>query len=81
LYRPEEELEEHGSNERLLRQISSFTGGRFNPAPKSVFETGGRSIYQPVQFWPALLGLAIALTIAELIARKWSGLVSRFRRT
>jgi Mg-chelatase subunit ChlD len=80
LYRPEQEFQEHGSNEKLLRQISSFTGGRFNPAPASVFETGGRSLYQPVQFWPALLGLAVALTIGELVARKWSGLTSRFRR-
>ncbi len=81
LYRPEEEFQERGSNDKLLRQISTFTGGRFNPAPSSVFETGGRSIYQPVQFWPALLGLAVALTIGELVARKWSGLTSRFRRT
>jgi uncharacterized membrane protein len=80
LYRPEEEFQEHGSNEKLLRQISSFTGGRFDPAPSSVFESGGRSLYEAVQFWPALLGLAIALTIGELVARKWTGLVSRFRR-
>ena len=80
LYRPEEEFQEHGSNEKLLRQIASFTGGRFNPEPSSVFETGGRSIYQPVQFWPALIGLGIALTVSELLVRKWAGLTSRFRR-
>ncbi|MFL6449215.1 MAG: VWA domain-containing protein [Bryobacteraceae bacterium] len=80
LYRPEQEFQDRGSNEKLLRQIASFTGGRYNPAPSAVFESGGRSLYQPVQFWPALLGLAIALTIGELVARKWAGLTSRFRR-
>ena len=81
LYRPEQELQDRGSNVRLLQQISNFTGGRFNPSTSSVFDTGGRSIYTSVQFWPGLLGLAIVLTIAELVARKWVGLTSRFRRT
>lgn len=80
LFRPEQEYQERGSNERLLQQISTFTGGRFNPAPSSIFDSGGRSLYQPVQFWPALLALAIALTIAELVSRKWFGLTARFRR-
>lgn len=81
LYRQEEELEDYGSNEALLMQISSLTGGRFNPPPESVFDAGGRSIYDTWQLWPALLGLAIALSMAELVARKWSGLVQAFRKT
>ncbi len=75
LYRQQEELQDYGSNEALLAQISNLTGGRFNPPPSSVFDTGGRSIYTAWQLWPAFLGLAIALTIAELVARKWGGLV------
>ncbi len=80
LYRQEEELQDYGSNEALLMQISNLTGGRFNPAPGSVFDAGGRSIYTTWQLWPALLGLAIALTIAELLARKWGGLLQAFRK-
>lgn len=78
LYRQEEELQDYGSNPALLAQISRLTGGRFNPSPDSVFDSDGRSLYTAWQLWPALLGLAIALTIAELITRKWNGLVQFF---
>ncbi len=79
LYRQQEELQDYGSNEALLAQISALTGGRFRPTPGAVFDSGGRTIYTTWHLWPALLGLAIALNIAELIMRKWSGLVGRFR--
>ncbi|MFL6353548.1 MAG: VWA domain-containing protein [Bryobacteraceae bacterium] len=74
LYRQDEEFQDYGSNPALLAQISRLTGGRFNPAPDSVFESDGRSLYTAWQLWPALLAVAIALTIAELITRKWNGL-------
>jgi Ca-activated chloride channel homolog len=80
LYRQEEERQDCGSNKALLQQISNLTGGRFNPAPSAIFDTGGRPVYSTWQLWPAFLGLAIALTIAELVARKWSGLVQGLRR-
>lgn len=80
LYLPQEELQDHGSNEWLLNQIATLTGGRFNPSPDAVFDARGRSLSTIWQLWPALLGLAIALNIAELIARKWSGLRESFRR-
>ncbi|HEX3685790.1 MAG TPA: VWA domain-containing protein [Bryobacteraceae bacterium] len=80
VYREQEERRDYGSNEALLAQISASTGGRFNPAPESVFEAGRKSIYTSWQLWPALLAWAIALTIAELAARKWGGLVQVFRR-
>jgi Ca-activated chloride channel family protein len=78
LYRQEEELQDYGSDPALLAQISRLTGGRFNPSPESVFDAGGRSLYTAWQIWPGLLGVAIALTIAELVARKWNGLVQFF---
>jgi Ca-activated chloride channel homolog len=80
VYREQEETRDYGSNEALLAQISNLTGGRFNPSPKSVFNASGTPIYTSWQLWPAFLGLAIALTIAELVARKWGGLVQIFRR-
>lgn len=79
-YRQEEELRDHGSNEALLQRISALTGGRLNPSPASVFDAGGRSIYAAWQLWPAFLALAIAFTVAELIARKWGGIRQAFRR-
>ncbi len=80
-YRQQPEFQDYGSNEELLKEISSFTNGRFNPSPGNVFNSAGRSSSTVWQLWPACLGLAILLTIAELVARKWSGLAQRFRRT
>jgi Ca-activated chloride channel homolog len=80
IYRQEDEFEDYGSNEALLAQISSLTGGRFNPPLRSIFDAGNKSIYTTWQLWPAFLGLAIALTIVELVARKWNGLARMFRR-
>jgi hypothetical protein len=51
--------------------VSEFTGGRFNPTPQQVFDTGGRSIPACVRLWPLLLAVAIVLNLAELIMRKW----------
>ena len=76
-YRQEEELHDYGSNPFLLKKVAEFTGGRFNPRPASVFDPAGRSIPSTMRFWPGLLALALALNIAELIARKWRGLFQR----
>ncbi len=69
-YRQEQELQDYGSNEFLLREISEFTGGRFNPNPRAVFDAAGRSIPSTMRLWPGLIGLAIALNLAELFLRK-----------
>ena len=79
VYRPDQEAHDYGTNEGILKQISAMTGGRFNPTPRDVFDPGGRTIYSDWQLWPLLLGLAIALTIAELVVRKWSGLVGSLK--
>ena len=76
-YRPEEELLEHGSDEFLLREVAAFTGGHFQPAAAQVFDAGRRSIPAMLRLWPGLLGLAILLSLAELILRKWPGLMRR----
>lgn len=76
-YRQEEELRDFGSNELLLKKIAEFTGGRFNPSPKEVFDPAGRGVPSTMRLWPGLLALAIALNIAELVVRKWHGLFAR----
>jgi hypothetical protein len=78
IYRQEEELTEYGSNPTLLRQIAEFTGGRFQPSPAQVFDTAGRSIPSTLNLWPGLLGLAILLSLGELLHRKWKGLIEFF---
>ena len=69
-YRPEQEMQDYGSNPFLLREVAQFTGGRFNPDPKQVFDAGGRNIPSILRLWPGLLGLAIALNLIELMLRK-----------
>jgi len=74
-YRPEDEMLEYGNNERLLRQIAEATGGRFNPRPKAVFDAGGRSIRSSMELWPGFLALALMFNLAELVMRKWKGVL------
>ncbi len=69
-YRPNAELEEHGSDEALLRKIAEGTGGRFNPSAPQIFDAGGRSIQTTMNLWPGLLVLAILFNLVELVARK-----------
>jgi Mg-chelatase subunit ChlD len=78
-YRPNAELEEHGSDEALLRKIAEGSGGRFNPSAAQVFDAGGRSIETTMNLWPGLLALAIALNLVELMARKgWLSWLGRW---
>jgi len=74
-YRQEDEMQEYGNNEALLRQIAASTGGRFHPSVKQMFDSGGRSIRSVMQLWPLLLVLAILLNLAELVLRKWKGVL------
>jgi uncharacterized membrane protein len=78
-YRQEDEMLEYGNNEALLRQVAASTGGRFNPAPREVFDAGGRSIRSTMELWPGLLALALALNLAELILRKWKSVLEALR--
>jgi len=77
LYRPEAELADYGSNEALLKQVAEYTGGRFQPDPSAVFSGGGKSISSSLRLWPGLLGLAVLLSLAELVMRKWKGVMAR----
>ncbi len=78
-YRQEDELNEYGSNADLLKRVSEFTGGRFQPAPEKSFDAGGRAVASTLTLWPGLLGAAVLLNIAELVNRKWKGLLAWFR--
>jgi hypothetical protein len=76
-YLPEAEMVEYGSDEFLLKRVAEFTGGRFQPAPAQVFDSGGKSIPSTLRLWPVLLALAILLNIVELVIRKWPGILRR----
>jgi len=53
-----------------MKQIAEFTGGLFNPDPRDVFSTGGRSVPSALNLWPGLLALALLLNLAEVAWRK-----------
>ena len=74
-YRQEVELADYGNNEQLLRQMTGFTGGRYNPSPKQVFDPQGRSVPSTTRLWPGLLGLAVVLNLLELVIRKWRSIL------
>ena len=40
---------------------------------------GGRSSRYTMELWPGLLALAITLNLAELILRKWKGVLAALR--
>jgi hypothetical protein len=80
IYRTEEEMNDFGSNEAVLKQIASFTGGRFNPAAAQVFDTGGRSLLKMLELWPGFLGAAVLLNLIELVMRKWKGIMDALTR-
>jgi hypothetical protein len=70
IYLPEPELSAWGNNPALLRRLSDWTGGIFNPTPAQVFSPAGRSLSTILTLWPGLLGLAILLNLAELAWRR-----------
>jgi Ca-activated chloride channel family protein len=80
-YRQEDEMQEFGNNEQLLRQIAASTGGRYGVKAGDVFEAGGRSIPAQMELWPGMLALALALNLLELVMRKWKGLLEALHLT
>jgi hypothetical protein len=74
-YRQEDEMQEYGNNEQLLRQIAASTGGRFGVKAGDAFDAAGRSIPANMELWPGMLALALALNLLELVMRKWKGLL------
>jgi uncharacterized membrane protein/uncharacterized protein YegL len=79
LYRQESELSDYGSNDALLKSIAESTGGRFNPSPKQLFDSGGKYIDSTMRLWPGLLAIAVLLNLIELAMRKWRGIVETIR--
>ena len=70
LYLPEPEVTTYGANPQLLRQVSAYTGGRFQPSARQVFDAGGRFIPATLRLWPGLLAAAMALNLLELAWRR-----------
>lgn len=78
-YRENSELSRYGSDGPLLQSIAAATGGRSNPSPGEIFDTGGRSVQRWMDLWPLLLALAILFNLLELLGRKgWLPVLGRW---
>ncbi len=80
VYRQEQEQRDYGSNPALLRGLSGFTGGRFEPSIAQVFDAAGRTNPFGLRCWPGLIALALLLNLAEVVLRKFPGIASTLLR-
>jgi Ca-activated chloride channel family protein len=69
-YLEEPEVNDFGNDERLLREVASYTGGQFNPSAATVFDPGNVRFQSQTYVWPFLLAAAILLQLLELFLRK-----------
>ena len=58
-------------NEVALRRLAEGTGGRYDPAPGDLLKDDTRTAGVAVELWPWLLGLAVALFVFDVAAKRW----------
>jgi hypothetical protein len=71
LYLPEPELTSTGDNARLLRDISAWTGGVFNPSPAQIFRAPARALASWLTLWPGLLAVTLLFNLIEVFWRRF----------
>jgi hypothetical protein len=59
----------------LLRTLSEQTGGALAPRPEEIFRPYGDSSQRLMSLWPVCTGLALALFLLDILARRapWAG--------
>lgn len=65
-----DELRIRPTNEALLEQIASASGGQFNPSIESLFKSPGAIATRPRPLWPLLLSIAALILIADVALRR-----------
>jgi hypothetical protein len=65
-----DELRIRPTNDNLLQQIASVSGGKFSPTPKEVFQPDGRFATRPLPLWPFLLTAAAMLLVLDVMLRR-----------
>jgi Mg-chelatase subunit ChlD len=68
LFRHDQELSHPGPNKALLQQVSEVTGGRFNPDARYILHRDGRTAPEEFQLWPALVVIALMLSLCDWIS-------------
>ncbi|MFO0999001.1 MAG: VWA domain-containing protein [Planctomycetaceae bacterium] len=65
-----DELRIQPTNETLLKQIASTSGGLFNPDPAKLFHRPNVWTTRPTPLWPTLLTLAAVLLVLDVALRR-----------
>ncbi len=65
-----DELRLRPTNESLLRQVASSTGGLFSPQPAEVFRPTDRTAERATPLWPPLLIAALVLFVLDVALRR-----------
>lgn len=65
-----DELRLRPTNEELLRNIATTSGGLYNPTIEEIFETPAESTTRPTPLWPWLLTIAAALLVVDVALRR-----------
>ncbi|MHC4398540.1 MAG: VWA domain-containing protein [Planctomycetota bacterium] len=65
-----DELRLRPTNEELLQETATASGGTYDPAPEAVFDAKGRTTMRAEPLWPYLLMAAAALFLLDVALRR-----------
>ncbi len=65
-----DELRIRPTNEELLREVASLSGGQFNPTAKELLTPGTARATRPTPLWPTLITIAALLLVVDVLLRR-----------
>ncbi|MEZ6079638.1 MAG: VWA domain-containing protein [Pirellulaceae bacterium] len=65
-----DELRIRPTNEELLQELASVSGGKFNPTAVEIFARGTARATRPTPLWPTLITIAAFLLIIDVLLRR-----------
>ena len=65
-----DELRIRPTNEELLQELASVSGGKFNPTAVELFARGTARATRPTPLWPTLITIAAFLLIIDVLLRR-----------
>jgi hypothetical protein len=65
-----DELRIQPTNETLLKEVASVSGGLYQPSPESLFARKGVTAARPVPLWPWMLSFAAMLIVLDVALRR-----------
>jgi uncharacterized protein YegL len=65
-----DELRIRPTNEALLREVASVSGGQFNPTAAELLSPGDARATRPTPLWPTLITAAALLLVVDVLLRR-----------